>query len=626
MGNNRRNISRVSALLCGATFSTLFWAVPALAQNPAADADSDNTIVVTAQRRNELLEDVPMTVAVVTQESLANSGINSVRDLQNITTGFLVNNSGNTPQPAIRGITTTNAGSYENNVALFVDGLYQATPQVLNMDLPNVQDIQILKGPQGTLYGRNATGGAILINTIDPGDAWQGSAEATYARFNDYRGKAFIAGPLSDRIGLSIAGTLRHTDGYYKKASRTTPGQFDGNFLGLKQESVRAKLKVDLTDSFSATLAYNYLHASDPRGVIFTYIENVAAPYTAGTGNATRPRDLGEVSGDIIDVDLKMHEGSLKLQLDTGIGALRSITGYTVARNRSAFDFGGSYVPDLYSDSITRDKTWQQSVDFNIDAIDKLNLVLGGNYYNIKTDLDPRPSTVFLGPASLGLPFPDPAVGTVPISSYRKQTETNFYRTKEAWALFADATFKPTDRLSITVGGRYSDETQHVAGYKLSYCVLSTVTAPCTIGAPTGLLYSVNGEQRGGFTAINGASARSSHYSKFTPRASIRFELSPRTNIYASYSKGFRAGEWNSALPLDNPKLWIDVKQESVDAYELGFKTAASRFRFELAGFYYDYRNLQVSNTQTVGTPPVRWSSSSMHPRRDLRRRRKLRL
>ena len=188
------------------------------------------------------------------------------------------------------------------------------------MDLPNVQNIQVLKGPQGTLYGRNATGGAILIDTIDPGASWEGNVEATYGRFEDMRFRGYVAGPVTDRVGLSVAGTYRETDGYYNVASRTTPGEFDGHGLPLKQESIRAKLKFDVTDTFRAALGYNYMRASDPRGVFFTSTENVSTPYTGA--NATRPRGLGEVAGDAFELDLKQHEGSLKLELDTGIGTL----------------------------------------------------------------------------------------------------------------------------------------------------------------------------------------------------------------------------------------------------------------------------------------------------------------
>ena len=588
-----RNSGMGRGLTLAALLGSTMLAGPALAQDAEEASVVDNAIIVTAQRRSEALEDVPMSIAIIPQETLAAAGVNSVRDLANVTTGFQVNQGGSYPQPAIRGITTINAGSYENNVALFVDGLYQTTPQILNMDLPNVNSIQILKGPQGTLYGRNATGGAILIDTIDPGDVWAGNAEVTYGRFDDKRARAYLSGPLTEGVGLSVSGTVRQTDGYYKRASRTTPGETDGRFLGLKQTSFRMKLKVDVTPGLTATLGYNFLRASDPRGVVFSPIENVQAPYTPGTGNATRPRELGVVAGDFFDLDLRQHEASLKLEWDTGIGTLRSVTGYTAADLDTTFDFGGSYVPDSYSDSRIYDRTLQQNIDFNIDAIENFNLILGGNYYEIKTQFAPqRTNSFFFGPAFHGIP------GN---TNYLRSTDTQFYRTKEAWAVFADATFQATDRLSINVGGRYSKETQDVSGYKVGYSLLT--------GQPTSCLYSREGETRFGLTCAlptapgnppGNPSARTSSYKKFTPRASIRYEITPGTNIYASYSQGFRGGEWNSVIPGDNPANWTDADQESVTAYEIGLKSAGRRLRFEIAGFYYDYTDLQVSFTQSV--------------------------
>jgi iron complex outermembrane receptor protein len=598
MSTNRGKAVRTVLLLGGAAMALPFAAAPAFAQSGASEDEGFGTIIVTAQRRSERLEEVPMSVQVVTQESLASTGVNTLRDLQNVTSGFQLNNSGNTPQPAIRGITTTNAGAYENNVAVFVDGLYQSVPQALNMDLPNVQSVQILKGPQGTLYGRNATGGAILIDTIDPGADWEGMLEATYARFNDYRGRVAVSGPLGDKVGISIAGTLRHTDGYFKKASRTTPGAFDGNFLGLRQESIRAKLKFDLTEDLSVTLGGSYMHASDPRGVLFTPIENVPNSYTV-PGRNTRPTGLGEVAGDTFDVDYHQYEASLKIEWNTGIGKLRSITGYTDAYSKTSFDFNGNYVPDLYSTSKPEDRTIQQAIDLSIDSIDKVDIVVGGTYYHIRTHIpDSAPNTVWLGPASLPpFTYPDPATTLVPLNTYGRNSQNTFFRSKEAWALFADLTFQATDALSINLGGRYSEEVQRVSGWRLAFNPITNVPALCN--------YSRHGETVAGFTCVNGPSGRQSNYSKFTPRASIRYEISPGTNIYASYSKGFRSGEWNSAIPNENPINWVDAKQESVDAYEIGLKSYGSRFRFEVAGFYYDYRDLQVSNTQSVNGVPL---------------------
>ena len=573
----RGNRLNMALLLCGASLAMPFWAAPAMAQGAAAD-ENGNDIIVTAQRRSEKLEDVPMTVSVVTQETLAAAGINSVRDLANVTTGFQIANAGITTQPSIRGVTTTNAGAYENNVALFVDGLYQTTAQALNMDLPNVESIQILKGPQGTLYGRNATGGAILVETVSPSSEWKGNVEATYGRFDDWRARAFVAGPLSEKVGISLAGTFRQTDGYYKIASRTTPGQFDGRGLGMKQHSLRVKLQFEPTETLKIVLGYNKLQVNDPRGVFFTPIENVANSY-AVPGRTTRPRGLGEFAGDIAINEFKSNEGYAKIELETGIGLLRSVTGYTASQNQSTYDSSGNYVPDLYIDGIPRDKMWQQSLDLNINTIDKLNLIIGANYYNFKTDYpEGKANVVYLGPASLSpFTYPDPATTLVPLSQYVKSQTQDFKRTKEAWAVFADATFQATDKLSINIGGRYSKERQDVAAQ-----ITTFATSGAAIGTPTVTLNFAN-------------SAKQSNYDKFTVRASLRYEIAPRTNIYASFSQGFRGGEWNAVVPSGNPALWVDAKQETVNAYEIGLKKGGGRFRYELSGFYYDYKNLQIS-------------------------------
>ncbi len=572
-----RNI-RIStvALLC----STALWTTPALAQDSAAEEADSNTIIVTAQRRAEALEEVPMSVSVVTAETLANSGVNTMRDLANVTSGFQLNNSGSYPQPAIRGVTTTNAGSYENNVALWVDGLYQITPQILNMDLPNVNSIQVLKGPQGALYGRNATGGAILIDTIDPGKEMQGNVEATYGRFNDRRARAYVAGPLSDTVGFSLAGTYRKTDGYYKKVSLTDPTKLDGRTLGMDQQSLRAKIKAELSDNFTATIGYNYTRASDARGVFFTPTENLTAGFAA--------RNPGEFAGDAAQLDFKQHEGSLKLELETGIGTLRSVTGYQHSNLLTSFDSDGRYssagtaATETISTSHLIEDTWQENLDFTINAIDKVDLIIGGTYFHNSEKFPPDgPNTTSVFPNA------NPAAGPgTPLSAYIKVFTVDSKRTKQALAGFIDATFHATDRLSINVGGRYSSETQNVATIKT--CLIVNAALGCPVVAPPVVRYDVTAK---------------STYSKFTPRASIRYEIAPRTNIYFSYSQGFKAGEWNYVIPGDNPLTWRQtgqIGQETIDAFEVGIKGASSRLRFDLSGFYYNYKNIQTSSVQFV--------------------------
>ena len=218
-----RRIRRFGALLSASALVGALAVTPAIAQTAEAEVDN-NTIIVTAQRRSEALEDVPMSIAVVTSETLANAGVTNLRDLSTVTSGYSLGAGGAFPQPALRGVTTLINGSFENNVVVYIDGLYQPVAAGLNIDLPNVESVQVLKGPQGTLYGRNATGGALLLTTVSPSQEWTGKAEVTYARFDDKRASGYVAGPLSDEIGVSLAGYIRRSDGYFRKASRTVGG------------------------------------------------------------------------------------------------------------------------------------------------------------------------------------------------------------------------------------------------------------------------------------------------------------------------------------------------------------------------------------------------------------------
>lgn len=559
---NCRVIKARIALTCTTAIAVIFTASPCLAQTEAETVDDENVIVVTAQRRAEALEDVPMTVSVVTSDVMEAAGVTSMRDLTNVTTGFQIAQGGTFPQPAIRGVSTLLNGTFENNVAVYVDGFYQPAAQAIAIDLPNVQSVQVLKGPQGTLYGRNATGGAILVNTITPGDSWEGKYELSYGRFNDMRISGYTAGPLNESLGLSVAGYLRRSDGYIKLTSRTVPGETAGDGAPIDQDSLRAKLTVNLADNIRATLGYSFIHISDPRADMLTPYENVM-PVQA-PAEATRPKkfSLGRAAFDIASVvESRQHEGTLKLELDTGIGTLTSYTSYSQFTSRNSFDFDGTYLDGAWSTSLQRERTFQQAVDYTIDEVENLDLIIGGTYFLDKLKFI-EPSVFYNGSAR------NPGTTEVPLQNYLLLFSSFFDQKKEAWAVYADATYHLSDAFSINLGGRYSKESQDVSGEQTSF-LAALRRAP------------------------NSASAS---FSKFTPRASIRYELAPRTNIYASFSRGFRSGAFVSQLPAI-PTDWIPAQQESVTAYEVGFKTAQGRFRFEAAGFYYDYKDFQVSAT-----------------------------
>ena len=557
----RRNLT----VMLATTLTSPFAAAPAFAQAGGNDSYG-NDIIVTAQRREEMLEDVPMTVSVLSQESMNAAGINSVRDLSKVVTGVQIGQGGAFPAPAVRGVTTlTNGTSTENNVAVYIDGFYEPAAQAINIDLPNVSDVQILKGPQGTLYGRNATGGAILLNTINPGDEWQGKIELTYARFDDRRAAGYVAGPLSDKIGVSLSGYIRRSDGYHKLIDPVVPGKTIGNATPLEQDSIRAKLKFDLSENFTATLGYNFTRISDPRGNMFSVLENVPGQ---PVGSPIRPTELGTAAYNYPPkIESKQHQGTLKLELDTGIGMLRSYTSYAHFVPLTTFDFDGTYRDTAFSGSRYYQKTWQETVDFQVNAIQDLDLILGFMYY--KDDVTPSDE----------LPNSNYGPGlTLTQESFAEQHT-------DAWAGYIDATWHISDRIALNAGGRYTKESKDVSA--VTYRYTAGPNNPPVVGFP--------------FTE------RSVSFSRFTPRASIRYELAPRTNVYASYSKGFRSGYFAFSLP-PTPAQWQPVKPEEVDAFEIGFKTAGSNYRFELSAFYYDYRNLHVSMTlrdPTCGDDPA---------------------
>ncbi len=563
-------------LLAGAAFVGIpatSWAQSAAGAEAAA---SESEIIVTAQRRAERIEQVPMTVSVLSSKTIDSAGMVSLRDVSRVVTGVQIAQAGGFPQPAIRGVSTlTNGAGVENNVAVYVDGFYQISAQTINIDLPNVSDIQVLKGPQGTLYGRNATGGAILLNTFTPGKEWKGKMELTYARFDDKRASFYVGGPLHDQIGVSLAAYRRRSDGYVKLASRTIPGETDGNGAPLKQDAVRTKIKADLSETFSATLGFNYTLVSDAKGNTFSALENVAPAVNV----PTRPTKLGVVAWDYgAMTQTKNFEYQLTLAWDTSIGTLKSYTGFSNLKIKTAFDFDGSYVNTGWTSTASRDQTYQQGIDFAINAIPNVDLIVGGNYLYDKLTSDPTGGSIswILTPGQ-----PAPSTTTAPGLGTIVQSRATFFRqTKEAYGLFGDLTWHVTPALAVNVGGRYSSEKQSAGGTILNRLTNAVVFPQTT---------------------------KRAKFSKFTPRGSIRYEIAPRTNIYGSYSKGFRSGAFNLAFPA-TPALFVPARQENVEAFEVGFKTAGRNFRFELAGFYYDYTDLQVSQTSrdpTCGADPT---------------------
>jgi iron complex outermembrane recepter protein len=384
-----RNVRAVRQMLTGGALIAFVAPCLAYGQEPQASSDAagihDDEIIVTAQRREEAIEDVPMAMTVVTGESLRNAGVVSFQDLGAVTAGAQVNFAGAFTQPTVRGITTLTNGTLENNVAVYVDGFYEPNPLVINTDLPNLASIEVLKGPQGTLYGRNATGGAILLNTLKPSKDWTGRAEISFGRFEDKRASGYVSGPIADAARFSLAGYYRHTDSYVKLISPRVVGETVGPATPVRQASFRAKLEIDLTEAITATLGYNFVHVDDARTNQFAALE--FRPATIGGQPFPSPpisvSDVGQAANNRpTRGPTEAHQGTLKLALDTGIGTLTSYTGYQKSKAEFEYDTDGTYLDLSSSNFVYSQKTFQQAIDFAIDAVEGFDLLIGGLYWS----------------------------------------------------------------------------------------------------------------------------------------------------------------------------------------------------------------------------------------------------
>lgn len=543
-----------AALLAGVAFTT-----PAYAQTDNASGNpSASDIIVTAQRRAERLEDVPVSITALNREAMSSAGLKRIDEIQQVSTGVQINKGGVFTQPSVRGITTLTLGyGFENNVAVYVDGLYQADTITINQDLGTIDSIQVLKGPQGTLYGRNATGGAIVIETRAPSKTLTAEFQGSYGRFNDTRTQGYVSGPLTEGIRFSLAVSNRRSDGYLIDIGADPLSTADDQKIApLQNTAIRAKLELDLADAVVATLGYNHGFVRDDRPgyyVIRNYPNYAATtvpltcpnPLPACAGQpAYRASARDYVSSNGADSSAATDEFSGKIKIGTDLGDITSYTGYSRRHLHSVFDFDATKSQITFSrNDAIYNYTLQQTIDYNIN-LERLNLVVGGFFYDDKERIGPGYS---LTGASLSL------------------LKTSFVNLDtRAYALYVDATLQVGERIFITGGVRYSDEHRRIRYNEVA-----------------GLLAAV------------APADKAKSWNAFTPRAVIRYELAPRTNIYASFSKGFRSGVFNPS-PAPTPDLALPVDPEKITAYEIGFKTVSGMFRLDTAAWYYDFRNLQV--------------------------------
>lgn len=567
-------------LLTGLSATALAWTAPVQAQSSSSGPAQGGEIIVTAQRRSERLVDVPASVVAISGDKLIDSGITRFQDFGQSVAGVQIGVTGPLTQPSIRGISTTTSGTgAENNVGVYIDGFYQASQNQINQDLANLRSVEVLKGPQGTLYGKNATGGAILINTLTPGNDLKGRLTASYGKLDDLNISGYVSIPvIKDVLSFSVTGNLHKNHGYIEDincfadpANRTVPGPgtdstHDCRTAPFESRSLRVKVKINYFSNFSVTYGYNYYYTFDGRTLAYQVSDHPSATIKSVlAGTAGQPYKQAFLMRDRTSLNTQPvvknqgDEYTALAEWNLGeLGTLTSRTSYAIENGGPGnFDIDASPVDSQTISSTTRNETFIQTLDYAYSN-DKLTVLLGGMYFH------QTQNSVLSRTTSANARTAVNPLGVLALSK-------GYLNTPDSYSGYVDVTYNLSDKLFLTAGGRYTSETKSAGtfGGVAPFTNLDTVRFV---------------DQRGP------GQPPQTKFNNFTPRAVLRYNVDNGFNVYASYSKGFKSGTYNTGANNILP-----VEPETVNAFEVGAKLRRSTFHIEASAYYYDYKNLQIS-------------------------------
>jgi iron complex outermembrane receptor protein len=529
------------------TIATITEAADATAV-PTAEPDTSvlGEIIVTAQKRSESAENVPISIATVSGAALQTLGVPDVTSLPQVVPGLRIDFSGAFSQPTIRGVGSALLGpGLSSNVATYVDGIIRPSSLTNNIQFDDISSINVLKGPQGTLFGRNATGGAILINTNDPTFDPRVRGHVAYSSYHTVDMALSGSTGFTDTLAGSISLAKTQSDGFIHNV-------FTGGDAGqYSNYGIRAKLLYTPTDSAAFLFSYEHLNSSDNRA---TALNNYSGWSDGALFGANAPSNRGTVANDFPSfAKASSDAGSIKATFDFNWATLTSYTGGQWEHDVNSSDIDGSSAPIVGVDWRILDRTFSQEFDLGSSKSDSLTWVTGLYYYNNHSEW---PSlNLSLGGAPS---FTDFATGV----------------NSKTYAIFGDVTKTLIDNLYLTVGARYGSDNVHA-----------------------------------NFTFIGDTEKTPSHtWSNTTPRVVLRYKLDPQSNVYASFTQGYKAGVFNAPGNSTTP-----VNPEKINAYEIGYKTARARWRFDAAAYYYNYKDLQVTTYTQNGSVLVNAANSRIY-------------
>lgn len=580
----------------------LSLASPALAQDSAAGDDGGDglgVIVVTAQKRSENIQDVPIAISAVGSEFLESRGIDSIDKLGTIAPNVKIERapaSKSISQIAIRGSVTINpAITWEPAVGLYLDGVYIAKAQGSIFDVADLERIEVLRGPQGTLYGRNALAGAVNLITKKPSGEAGGLAEVTYGSFDEVRLRGVLDLPQMGAFSAKVSGQYRKRDGLIDLAPGNPSGRMSTD--SIDSGSFMVQLRGEIADNFTADYTYDYSKMSqtppfsqllrvnrngDPRDIF----DPDGPSYAFGGAffpldTIANPERVTSASIDAPAYERSRSYGhALTLTLGLGDAELKSITAYRDLAWADGLDLDGSPFPVAFTQRISDYNAFSQELQLTGEAFGRaLSYVIGGFYFDEKAETL-NPQTYFGGGVDL---------------------DSNYGSNTEAIALYAQLDYRLTEALKLTLGARYTHETKDISRFfRVNFDPANGITTPLVVAdLPYG--------------SIPDAS-----YNDFSPAVTLAYQASDDLNLYARFARGFKSGGFNGetnvfaaptpACPSGALELCAPYRPEKVDSYEIGLKSQLldNRVILNIAAFRDERKDMQLSVfTATTGAASI---------------------